>query len=232
MSLLILDQVTKRLRQGRHEISVLSEVTMEVAAGELVAVRGARRSGRSTLLQVAAGLLAPDQGRVLFAGRNLVTGAPLGRDVAWATPLFDRALGRSVAEQVGFPLLVERSRAEANQAARHMLAEVGAGDLGDLRPGQCQHHELLLAGIARAMVRSPRLVVLDEPVTGLSIRLAEQILELLRAIALNGTAVLFTEDEAQLGVDRTLTIDGGRVRGSSMPPAQAEVIPIRGEASA
>lgn len=223
MSLLVLDHVTKRLRHGRSEVAVLQDVSMEIAVGELVAVRGARRSGRSTLLQVATGLLAPDAGSVLFAGRD-VADVALGRDIAWAAPVFDAAMGRTIAEQVGFP---DATTSEA----KRMLDTMGAADLAGLRPRQCRHDELLIACIARAMVRSPRLLVLDVPVTGLNTVIAERVMELLRAIALGGTAVLFTEDEAMLGVDRTLIIDQGRVRGVTSP-ASAEVIPIRGGASA
>ncbi len=231
MNLLVLDRVTKRMKHGRSEQTVLQAVSMEIAVGELVAVRGARYSGRTTLLQVATGLLAPDAGRVLLAGRDLTTDAPLGRDIAWAAPVFGPALGRTIAEQVGFPLLVGQSRRSATRAAKAMLTTMGAGDLADLTPPQCQHHELLVACIARAMVCSPRLLVLDVPVTGLSIVIAERVMELLRAIALNGTAVLFTEDEVMLGVDRTLTIDHGRVRGTT-EPASADVIPFPSEVSA
>src|SRR6476659_3966736 len=82
MSLLTLEQVSKRFHQGRREVTALDDVSLTVAAGELVAVWGVPRSGRTTLLRIAAGLEQPDRGVVRFRGTALsaghVDGLPMG----------------------------------------------------------------------------------------------------------------------------------------------------------
>lgn len=230
MSLLVLDRVTKLARNGRAEVAVIDNVSMDVAAGELVAVQGRRRSGRTTLLRLAAGVERPDEGTVTFAGRAHAGRRVLGSEIAWAHPIFRPAQGRTMAEHVGFPLLAELPLREARKAAVHALDRLDAGELATMRPGDCRHHEMLIAGIARATITSPRLLVCDEPLTEVSTLVADRVLDLLRAFALDGMAILFTTETLQLGVDRTLTISAGTVRGRTIPPS-ADVIPLRGESA-
>lgn len=226
MSLLLLDEVTALVREGRDEVRALDRVTMDLEVGELVGVQGQRRSGRTTLLRVAAGSVPPTAGRVMFAGCDLANRRALGRDIGWAHPHLDATHGRTILDQVAFPLLPMVSARRARHVARSALDGAGAGDLATMRPADCRHRELLLAGIARAIVTSPRLLILDEPTTGLDAPSVERIVLLLRSIAREGTAVLLTVEEILVGVDRMLMIHQGELRGRTMPHS-AQVIELR-----
>src|SRR5215217_6042902 len=110
MSLLLLDGVSKRFRRGGRggfEQVALRGVELEVEAGELVAVWGRRRSGRTTLLEVAAGIERPSEGIVRFGGVDLARRPMLGRQggIAYASPHFSRVIGETVLDQVAAPLL-------------------------------------------------------------------------------------------------------------------------------
>ena len=229
MSLLLLEEVTAVVREGRAEIRALDRVTMDLDAGELVALGGPRRSGRTTLLRIASGAIRPHAGRVIFGGRDLAGRRALGREIGWAHAHLDATNGRTVLDQVAFPLLAEMPARRARQAAAEALERAGIRDLAPMSPADCRHYELTLAGIARAVVTSPRMLILDEPTTGLEALRVERIITLLRELGRDGVAVLMTTEEVVLGIDRLLTIHQGAVRGRTIPQS-AQIIELRGGA--
>jgi len=209
----------------RRDAGVLRNVTFEVDAGELVAVWGVRRSGKSTLLRVAAGLVKPTAGEVLLDG------APV-RDRTPHTGWFDQTLSSyqagSVAEHVAVPLLprgVPGKLAVARATAT--LKRVGIGDLARANPGDLKPAELVRAGIARALVARPLLLIADEPTATVGLLDVDPIFELLRSITDEGAAVLVTIGEAADAPrsDRMLTLGGGLLRGETIPSV-ADVVPL------
>jgi ABC-type multidrug transport system ATPase subunit len=229
VSLLVLEHATKRFTSGQRETVALDDVSLEVDAGDCVAVYGLRRSGRTTLLRVAAGMLPLDKGSARFDGHDLASRftRPLGVEIGFCNPLFDPAHGGSVTEHVAVALLARGvGRTRACERAEDALARAGASDCAHLDPRELHLDELVRAGIARALVTSPRLLLLDEPTNGVDVLERDAILELLRALADAGTAVLMTVGEPVAGADRVLALDGGRVRGH-VAPAQAPVVPLR-----
>ena len=235
MSLLALDGVTKRFGRGRRdgrEQVALHEVELEVEAGELVAVWGRRRSGRTTLLQVAAGIERPSAGVVRFGGVDLARRSMLGRQggIAYASTHFSRVIGETVLDQVAAPLLGGGMSASAAQAsAFDVLRRVGAVDCEQLDVDALDHDEAIRVALARALATAPRLLVVDEPTQELRLADArDQALELLRSLAGDGIAVLTTAAEAGelAGADRALTIDRGELRGVTRPAA-GQVLELR-----
>jgi ABC-type lipoprotein export system ATPase subunit len=230
VSLLSIERVSRHYRHGRGERVVLRDVSLAVAAGELVAVLGARRSGRTTLLRIAAGLERPDEGRVCFDGDDLATtrGTVLGRKIGFVQTHFDPALGGSVIEHVNAGALAQRrDSATATRAGREMLARVGGDGLGNLPARELDGVESVRVGIARALIGSPRLLVVDEPTNGVQPLERDPIMALLRSIANEGIAVLMTTGDATaLSVDRVLTIGEGELRGSATP-FEGTVVPLR-----
>lgn len=234
MSLLVLDSVSKRFARGARgrEQLVLRGVSLEVASGEIVAVWGRRRSGRSTLLRVAGGIEPPSDGVVRFAGGDLrrspMLGAPGG--IGYCTTGFTRMLGERVVEHVAAPLLGHDVPVlQAEMRAHAMLRRVGAASCAPLAPEELDHAEAIRVGIARALVAEPRLLLVDEPAGGIPpARHRDAILALLRSLADEGIAVLVTVDEATelAGADRALTLDDGALRGDTAT-AMAAVLPLR-----
>jgi ABC-type lipoprotein export system ATPase subunit len=231
MSLLVLEGISKHHRRGRVERLVLDDVSLELEAGELVAVWGLRRSGRTTLLRVAAGMERPETGTVRFDGRDLAQGrdSVLGSKIGYVQLHFSPGEGESVLDQVVGGLLAERvSFAAARRRALQALVDVGVESCAALCPRDLDAGEAVRVAVARALVAAPRLLVVDEPTNGVDVEDRDPILRLLRRIANGGVAVLMsTGDGAALaGADRVFTIDHGQVRGGVADP-QAPVIPLR-----
>jgi ABC-type multidrug transport system ATPase subunit len=211
-------------------VTALADVSLEVVAGELVVVWGPARSGRTTLLEVAAGLRKPDSGTVTFAGRS--PRASLGRHDGFAVvPSAEAALlgaERLVIDQVAFPALRVMSRWRAQAAADAALRRCGVEDLGQTSMQALAHDERIRVVLARALVREPRLVLMDEPTAGLSHTESERFLKLVRSLVRDGVAVLMTDDaegSALVPGARLLTMQRGTLRGAS-PSPPAEVIPL------
>lgn len=229
--MLSIDGVTQRHRHGRIERVALNDVSLEVQAGELVAVWGPRRSGRSTLLRVAAGVELAHEGRVLFKGYDLARcrDRVLGRGIGYVKLAFSSLEGGSVLEQVGNGLFAERmSGGRVRRAAQEALVRVGAESCAELAPSDLDVGELVRVAIARALVASPKLLVADEPASGVDLQERDSILRLLRDVANSGVAVLTATGDgtALAGVDHALSLDRGSLYASSSAE-QAPVIPLR-----
>lgn len=224
-SALVLDDVSKRYERGGG----VASASLDVDAGEVIGVWGRRRSGRSTLLNLAAGIERPDSGAVRIEGRDLWRHDARHLVAVWHT-LFPADHGRSVQRQVSIPARRgRRSVSEAQAAAIAALRRVGGEEWADLAPHELDRSEAVRVGLARALMMHPKVLVLDEPLSGLAALEAERVLELLIDIAREDRiAVLLTASEiAQLGgVDRHLSIAAGVLRGATTP-APAEVLALR-----
>jgi ABC-type multidrug transport system ATPase subunit len=236
MTLLALERVGKRYKAGRLERVVLDEVSLSLEAGELVAVWGMPRSGRSTLLRIAAGIEPPDTGFVRFQGRDLSTrgGQVLGNGIGYCRPApRDREAGVVLDELMLSPRARGAGNSAAGARAHAALQRVGATDCAAHPLNELDSAEAVRVNVARALVLDPALLVIDEPVTGVDLLHRDELLSLLRSLADDGIAVLMTvgESTALAGCDRALRIGGGGLGGST-DPELATVVPIHREASA
>lgn len=231
MSVLELAGVEKRYRRGHRELVVLRGVTLAIETGEVVSITGSRRSGRTTLLRIAAGVEAPDQGTVRFAGGDL-RGASreLRRQLVFANTRFIPPLGGDVIEHVAAPLLAMRvRRRQAALDAHRALERVGGADLTLVPPESLIASEILRVAVARAIVREPRLIILDEPMNGIDALERDPLLMLLQSIAHeSGIALLLTgsETESVTGADRVMRLMGGELLGRAEAHA-AKIIELR-----
>lgn len=231
MSLLELEAVSKRYGGPARERRMLSEVTLELEAGELVVVWGLKGSGRSTLLRVAAGIEAPDSGTVRFEGRDLTEHGEdlLGGGVGYCERTFRHAEGEGVLEQVAVGLLAHGvAPREARARAKRALARVDAEQTAPQRLAALDEGESVRVAIARTLALEPALLVIDEPIRGVDLLERDGILELLRSLADEGIAVLASTGESTglAGADRGLVLSEGELRGA--PPAElATVLPLR-----
>jgi ABC-type multidrug transport system ATPase subunit len=178
MALLELERVSKRFGRGAGERTALHEVSFEIDAGEVVGVWGRRRSGRSTLLRVAAGIERPDEGTVRVDGHDLSgpRSEALRAEVRFCRRTFRAADGDTVLEQLttgqltrGVPMDIARA------GARRALHSLGAGDSAPLRPAELDGAEAVRVAIARAIVREPKLLVVDEPTLGVDLTVRDEL---------------------------------------------------------
>lgn len=232
MSILELDGVTKRFWRGHRQLDALLDVGLSVERGEVVSVSGARGSGRTTLARVAGGVLQPDAGRVLVGGVDVFreADAAFKRQIAICGTQFLPSQGNQVNEQVMMPLLaLGLSRINASMGAHRALERVGAESLATASPRELVPDEALRVALARAIVREPSLLVMDEPAVAVGQRERELILWMVHTIARESAiAVLVTADETALviGSDRCLRLSGGRLLGDPTP-APADVVQLR-----
>jgi molybdate transport system ATP-binding protein len=211
-----------RLRRGDLDL----DVDLEVADSEVLAVLGPNGAGKSTLLRVLAGLLAPDDARVVVDGETW-------DDATTHLPAHRRRLGMVFQDNLLFPHLSAldnvafglRTRGRSRQAARASAAEwltrVGIGDLGDRRPGALSGGQAQRAALARALVGDPALLLLDEPLSALDARTRLTVrAELRRHLAeYRGSTVLVTHDpvDATALADRVVVVEDGGVVQTGTP---------------
>jgi NitT/TauT family transport system ATP-binding protein len=193
-----------------HEISlafhpgqpVLDRLSLQIAPGQFTALVGASGSGKSTLLRLVAGLLRPDAGSVLVPSEyGLMFQQP--RLLAW----------RTVLENV--LLSAELRGLDRRDRALELLELARIGHLVDRRPSQLSGGEQQRAALVRALLLTPKLLLLDEPFAALDAMTREELhLELLRLLSATGTTcLLVTHDiaEAAFLADRVLLMAGGRI---------------------
>jgi energy-coupling factor transporter ATP-binding protein EcfA2 len=236
MTLLALERVCKRHQDGRSERVVLDDVSMSLQAGELVAVLGERRSGRSTLLRIAAGVQPPDSGLVRFADRVLGArnASALGDGIGYcAHASADREADVVLAELMLAPRTRGVSKSDAQTRARAALERVGAGACAGHPFNELDGAESVRVSLAQALVLEPALLVIDEPVKSVDLLEQRDVLALLRSLADDGIAILMSVGESTefADADRRLLIRDGVLAGS-VHPELPSVHQLLAEASA
>jgi ABC-type lipoprotein export system ATPase subunit len=211
--------LVKTYGEGRAARRVLDGASLQVAAGEVVAVLGRSGSGKSTLLHLVGGLDRPDAGRIEVAGER-VTGAGERR----LSELRRRRIGfvfqffHLLPELTGEAnvLLAGRVRGAHPDALRRgheLIDRLGLRDVAGALPHQLSGGEQQRFAIARALVNDPAVVLADEPTGNLDAEAGREVLRLLRAGARDGRAVVIVthEDVAAEAADRVLRLQDGRL---------------------
>ena len=202
--------------------AVLQDIALEVSAGTYVAIVGESGVGKSTLLNIIAGLEPPDSGNVLFENTSLTGQSDDARTLlrrdkfGFVFQAFHVLPHLTVLQNVGLPLLLRGvKREELERRAAALVAAVGLGGREQSLPRELSGGELQRVAIARALVGDPKLVLADEPTGNLDQENARIVLELLRTqVKARGAAgILVTHSEAAAaGCDRRyrLSADGMR----------------------
>ncbi|MEU5948739.1 ABC transporter ATP-binding protein [Micromonospora sp. NPDC047465] len=202
--------------------TVLHEVDLTVARGELLVVLGPSGAGKSTVLRVVAGLEPVTAGRVRIAGRDVTADRPGRRNVSMVFQSYALFPHLTVAENIAFGLEVrDTPRAVARDRARAAAETVGCAALLDRRPGQLSGGERQRVALARALVREPDVFLLDEPLSNLDLALRVEMRAELRALhdRLGATMVHVTHDqtEALVLADRIAVLRAGRIEQVGTP---------------
>jgi ABC-type lipoprotein export system ATPase subunit len=234
---LTLDGVTQRHRVGRHRTTVLDSVSFELWPGEIVALLGQRRSGKTTLLRIAAGIESPTAGTVRVGGATLsaLRGSARARRlraVGYVPKAWRVARGKPVLDHVALPLLADgRPLLTALAKAHEALERVGAPHCAGASAEELTPGDEARAALAQALVREPRLLLVDEPGAMAAPDERDELLGLLRGLAAERPrlALLVTARDVAgvAGAGRVLTLDEGVLRGAVEPP-RADVLPFPG----
>ncbi|TFC16285.1 ATP-binding cassette domain-containing protein [Cryobacterium algoritolerans] len=199
------------------------DVSFTVAPGETVALLGSNGAGKSTVVEISAGLLRPDSGRaslddrVLFdlgAGRPGVWLPPHARGTALLAqePLLFPHL--SVRDNVAFgPRSAGESRARSRETADEWLAAAEVADLADRRPTALSGGQAQRVAVARALAADPRLLLLDEPMTALDVAAVPAQRRLLHRVLAGRSVILVTHDplDALALASRVIVLERGRI---------------------
>jgi putative ABC transport system ATP-binding protein len=222
LSALVLRDVVKHYPSGGETVRAVDGVSLEIGPGEFVALYGPSGSGKTTLLLLAAGLLCPDSGDVLFDGQDLArfsarqSARYRRHDVGFVFQAFHLMPGASALDNALIKLPISGyTLREAREKTVPWLERVGLGERLEHRPEQLSMGERQRVAIARALVGEPRLLLADEPTGSLDSQRAREILGLLRAVCHERhiPGLLVTHDaEALAFVDRTLTLRDGHLR--------------------
>ena len=220
-TVLAVRDVTKGFDEGRQHVHVLKGITMEVAAGEVVALEGPSGSGKTTLLSIMGCILTPSSGALEVAGRPVRASDEAAlrevrrQSIGFVFQQYNLFPALSALENVEYSLNVRGMGGRAaHDEAKRVLARVGLGDrLGflprDLSGGQKQR-----VAIARALAGSPPVLLADEPTANLDTAIGRQILDLFQELAKGegrGVLVVTHDPKVRRIADRVVGIRDGRL---------------------
>jgi multiple sugar transport system ATP-binding protein len=218
MSSLTLKEITKRF----GKVVALSSVNLHVADGEFCVLLGPSGCGKSTLLNIIAGLILQDEGTVLLDGEPVDLLSPRDRDVAMVFQSYALYPHMTVSQNLGFGL---RMRSVAKPIIRERVLEsahlLGIEDLLDRKPRELSGGQRQRVAMGRALVRRPRLFLLDEPLSNLDARLRASVRLELKQLhrKIQSTIVYVTHDQVEamtLG-DKVVVMRNGKVHQIDQP---------------
>ena len=219
--------ISKKVSSPEGSLTILSEVSFSIAAGESVAVVGPSGAGKSTLLALLAGLDLPTQGYVVLNGVNLGELDEDGRarvraeSVGFVFQSFHLVPSLNALENVMLPLELA-GHEDAREASRAIIERVGLKERWSHYPAQLSGGEKQRVAIARAFATEPAVLFADEPTGNLDTRTGETIMELMFELNRKSstTLVLVTHDNSLAErCDRVLSLDAGKLVGDT--PAAA-----------
>ncbi|HEY0248139.1 MAG TPA: ABC transporter ATP-binding protein [Gryllotalpicola sp.] len=215
-----LARITKELG-GRR---IVSELELEVRAGELICLLGPSGCGKTTTLRMIGGFLTPDAGTIRIDGADVTRVSPERRPTAMVFQNYALWPHMTVFDNVAFGLAVRRvPRADRRRRVEEMLGMVGLSHHANSRPGQISGGEQQRVALARALVMEPRLLLLDEPLSNLDaklrVRVREEIRDIQQRLGITTVFVTHDQEEALSLSDRIAVMNDGRIEQLDTPDA-------------
>lgn len=220
MSQVKLEAITKRYGDFR----ALDNIDLEIKEGEFLTLLGASGSGKTTCLRTIAGFVKPDSGR-LFIGIDEATSIPpYRRDIGMVFQHYALFPHMTVAQNVAYGLKVRRvARAETQKRTREALELVHLAELANRFPRQLSGGQKQRVALARAVVVRPRVLLLDEPLGALDLKLREELQTEIRrvqqALGITTLSVTHDQNEALSMSDRVVVMANGRILQVDTPSA-------------
>ncbi|MDM5311107.1 ABC transporter ATP-binding protein [Peribacillus frigoritolerans] len=220
---LLFENVSKVYGEGDNKVIALDDISLNVRAGEFVAIVGPSGSGKSTFLSIAGALLSPSKGRLLLNGEDITTLSP-------------KELTRVRLEKIGFvfqssnlvpylsvrdqllllsELIGKRDKTTVKKADE-LLSHLGLGHRTDNLPEALSGGERQRVAIARSLMNDPEIILADEPTASLDSKRGRDVVEMLahEVKSRNKAAIMVTHDERMLDLcDRVVNITDGKVFG-------------------
>ncbi|MCA1625844.1 MAG: ABC transporter ATP-binding protein [Acidobacteria bacterium] len=217
--MIILRNVTKTVRSGAEDLTILDDVSLEIPAGEFVAVTGASGSGKSTLLGLIAGLDAPSSGTILIDEANVTAmseddlASLRSEKIGFVFQSFHLIPSLTAFENVLIPMEILGLK-DAKSRAEKLLADVELTNRGHHYPTELSGGEQQRIAIARAFANSPKILLADEPTGNLDSRNGSHIFDLMTDLHKqnNVTLILVTHDQTLADkAQRQVVLKDGRI---------------------
>lgn len=214
-----ISNLTKTVRSGTEDLTILSDVSLEIPDGQFVALTGASGSGKSTLLGLLAGLDSPSSGSITIDGDEITTMSEDGlatlrsSKIGFIFQSFHLIPSLTAYENVLIPMEIAGAR-DADDRAKELLDEVGLASRGHHYPTELSGGEQQRVAIARAFANRPKILLADEPTGNLDSKNGRHIFELMTALhqGNNVTLVLVTHDqELAAKAERQIILKDGKV---------------------
>jgi putative spermidine/putrescine transport system ATP-binding protein len=210
------------LRKSFGDVMAVDGIDLEISDGEFFSMLGPSGSGKTTVLRLVAGFERPTEGRVLLAGEDVTDAPPFARDVN--TVFQDYALfpHMNVTDNVEYGLRVKKvPRAERRTRAEEALATVRLAGFGDRSPTQLSGGQRQRVALARALVNRPKVLLLDEPLGALDLKLRREmqmeLKQMQRDVGITFVFVTHDQEEALTMSDRIAVFREGRVEQVASP---------------
>src|SRR5512139_2943391 len=210
------------LRKSFGPVTAVAGIDLDIADGEFFAMLGPSGSGKTTVLRMIAGFETPSEGTVVLGGRDVTSEPPYARDVN--TVFQDYALfpHMNVLENVEYGLRVKKvARGERRERALAALETVQLGSYGDRAPHELSGGQRQRVALARALVNRPKVLLLDEPLGALDLKLRREmqieLKQIQRDVGITFVFVTHDQEEALTLSDRLAVFNDGRVQQVATP---------------
>ena len=202
----------------------LKSINLEINEGELVCLLGPSGCGKTTILNLLAGLLDPTSGDIKFDNESVINKHPKDRNIGLVFQNYALYPHMTVLENVMFPLTVgkkKKPKEEAEKIAKEYMKTTSIEELANKKPGEMSGGQQQRVAITRALVQSPKILLLDEPLSNLDARLRlkirEEIRRLVKEIGITTIFVTHDQEEALSISDRIVLMNQGIVQQFDIP---------------
>jgi spermidine/putrescine transport system ATP-binding protein len=212
------------LRKAFGDVAAVRDVSLEVRGGEFLTLLGPSGCGKTTLLRMIAGFESPDAGQIVISGRDVTALPAYERPVNTVFQQYALFPHRTVAGNVAFGLQMQRrGKGEIAERVEKALEMVRLGGLGDRRPSQLSGGQQQRVALARAVVLEPEVLLLDEPMAALDLKLRQEmrveVKNLQERLGITFVFVTHDQEEALVMSDRIAVMNRGRVEQVGAPEA-------------
>ncbi len=219
-----LEDVTKIYQMGEVEVGALQGVSLEIAEGEIIAIMGPSGSGKSTLMNIVGCLDIPTSGRYALDGQDIGAMSDnrlseiRGRQIGFVFQTYNLLPRLTARANVEIPLVYGRG-SDRRRRALEALERVGLGDRANHKPAELSSGQQQKVGIARALVKQPRILLADEPTGNLHSQSSGEIMAILKSLNEDvGLTVILVTHELDIAnhARRVVSMLDGRVIGDSL----------------
>ncbi len=224
---LSIKNITKQYKNAGNEFAALDDLSVDVVSGEFLSVLGPSGCGKTTLLRIIAGLLAPDNGRILLDGRDITNASPSDRSLGIVFQNYALFENMTVFDNVAYAARLKAKREksatadEVKERALELLSELGIAELAKKYPASLSGGQMQRVAIARTLILNPEIMLFDEPMSALDIATRIQLRSVIKGIQKKfGTTMIYIthdQEEAFAMSDRIMVMEKAKISQIDTP---------------